>query len=153
MKTQSFFILFFWFCLSACAGGTQVIERKPVITPTPVEAAPIDPLAGFKGARHNPNEVFQIQNNPVAIVGPSLILRIVRVDWVTSENGRGDVEKEGTAHILVEAGDDTKTLRLEVGEDRGAFGWRVHLSKVDDVYRAGQGDYIPQAELKVTKDN
>lgn len=142
------------FSFSACGGGARVIERKPVSTEVaPTPAAPVDPLAGFKGARHQPDEVFVLQNNPVAIVGPNLILRMVRIEWTESENGRGVIEKEGTAHVMVESGDDSKTLRMDVGESRGAFGWRVHLFKVDDLYREGQGDYVPQAEIKVTRDN
>ena len=141
------------FSLTACGGGARVMEREkaPAVLAAPV--APEDTLGGFKGARYQPDELFTMSNNPVAIVGPSLILRLVRIEWTTSENSVGSVEKEGTAHIMVESGTATQTLRLDVGESRGAFGWRVHLSEVDDLYREGQGDYIPQATIKVVRDN
>jgi hypothetical protein len=140
--------------LSACGGGARVIKPRPVVKQAQaVPTRSADPLEGFKGERHKPGEIFVLANNPRAIVGPSLILRLVRIDWAISESGRGVVEKEGTAHIVVESGDLSKTLRLDEGESRGAFGWRVHLSEVNDLFREGQGDYVPQATIKVTRDN
>ena len=136
----------------ACGGGARVLKKQPTLAQP--SAAPVvsqDPLETFKGKKHQVDETFFIYQNPVAIVGPSLILTVTRIDWTSFENGNGTVEKDGTAHILVESGDQSTTLRLDEGDDRGAFGWRVHLIKVEDIFREGRGDYVPQVTLRVSR--
>ncbi len=136
--------------IAACAGATPAQSPAPAPTPAPPAAAPADPNASFAGKRVSAADPLTLTFEPVLIEGCGVVLALEKVDWVSSENARGETVREGTAVIRASVGEDQRRLRIAEGDARTAFGCRIAVTKASEIYDEQAMDYLPIAELRLS---
>lgn len=134
-----------------CGGGGRVVapEETP---PPPAVAAPAAPDAfrDFSGERVDAAAPFDCDGVGRAVRGVEAVVHIEQVKTSTWETPGGEEKAEGTAYVVVEKGQERRTLRIKDGEEAIAFGVRVQVIKAEVAYDVDRQDYVPKARLVVT---
>jgi len=134
-----------------CGGGGRIIAPEEA-APPPAELAPAAPDAfrDFSGERVDAGGPFEIGGVGVAVRGVEAVVRVEQVKTSVWYPPGGGEQVEGTAYIVVEKGEQRRTLRLKDGDEGVAFGVRVLCHKAEVAYDVDRQDYVPKATVSVT---
>ncbi|MGM0578450.1 MAG: hypothetical protein ACQEXJ_22190 [Myxococcota bacterium] len=92
---------------------------------------------------------FRLEDEPIGVSGPDVVLTLARVDWAVLEDPDGSETRTGTVSLVVRHGDDMRNVTLDEGDSRTVFGARLELLDADLDVSGGERQTV-YAEMRVT---
>jgi hypothetical protein len=133
---------------SAC-GGAPV--KKEVAPTAPVKKGPATPDAfrDFGGERVKTGEVVRLRSKSKAVLGVEVVIRLLKVEWMTHDMPDGRKVKDGIAVFMVHKGQKERRTRVQLDDTKRSLGCKITVKGVGEAYVAERMDYLPWADVVV----
>ena len=138
-------------CMALVTGGCGgAPAKKDVAAPAPVvkkKPAGPDAYRDFGGDRVKAGEVVRVRAKSVAVTSLQVVIRLLKVEWMTHDMPDGRKVKDGIAVFLVSKGQKERRSRIQMDDTKRSLGCKITVQAVGEEYVAERMDYLPWADV------
>ena len=135
-------------CLSGCA--TSLPPTPPPAAPA-AEPEPDDAFRSFGGPVIAPGAQITVHREPIGVSELRAMIALGKTEWVIHTQPGGKEDKTATANLVIQIGDEAKSIRVQTGESGEALGVTIEVLEAGEVYEEASMRWVPFAKIKVTK--